>query len=429
MNRLLVVSFLDVVGTPNSRTRHLVRHLSPLFQETFLISRANIARESRFMRWTAPFCLRTEVIREKSIKWISMSPLGNIRPGLVQHLFRFQGPLKSSGWNLNRTLRRILSNLGFVLELGVLPSLLLIYIFKVRGRVDIFIGEGPWEIAFGLFLRSVRLVRTVIFDDIDYVPGFQPNSAFRRNTAAALEKLGARHSDAVISVSSRLMLLRREQGSRSSFLIPNGADIDLFAQAYKNRKALDDRRPALIYMGYLGSWSGIELILEAGSLLAKRIKDIRIIILGNGSPADLQAFHNGVLGRNLADIVDFRGEVSYSELPVHLAEADIGLAMLRPEDVTRYAFPLKVVEYMAAGLPVLTTEDTEAADIVRQAGAGMVVSYDALKVADATAELLTNVEECRRFSENAKAAAREYDWENLMMNYRSLLKNYCPPGS
>ena len=182
----------------------------------------------------------------------------------------------------------------------------------------------------------------------------------------------------------------------------------------------------MIYMGYLGGWSGIELMLEAGSLVVKRIKDIRIIILGHGSEADLQALYNRIIERNLGDIVDFRGEVSYSELPVHVAEADIGLAMLRPEDVTRFAFPLKVVEYMAAGLPVLTTEDTEAADIVEQAGAGMAVSYDASKVADAIVELLTNVEQYRRCSENARAAAKEFNWEDLMTNYRSLLKDYCP---
>ena len=359
-----------------------------------------------------------------------MSTLGNIGPDFVQRLFRFQGPRSSSGWGLKRILRRILSHLGFfVVDLGVLPSLFLTYILRIRGRVDIFIGEGPWEIAFGLLLRSVGLVKTVIYDDIDYVPGFQNDSAFRRNNLAELEKLGARHSDVVISVSRRLMLLRREQGSRSSFLIPNGADIDLFAQAYEKRKALDNRRPTLIYMGYLGSWSGVGLILEAGSLLARMVTDIRIIILGHGSAADLQALHEGVLGRNLVNIVDFRGEVSYRELPVHLAEADIGLAMLRPEDVTRYAFPLKVVEYMAAGLPVLATEDTEAADIVIQAGAGMAVSYDALKVAKAAAELLTNAEEYRRSSDNARAAAKEYDWGDLMMNYRSLLKNYCPTRS
>src|SRR3990172_978783 len=121
MNRLLVVSFLDVVGSSNSRTRHLVKHLSPLFQETFVISRATNAHKSRLMRWITPFCLRTEVIREKSIKWISMSTLGNIGPDFfVQRPFRSPGPLNCSGWGVKSILRRILNCFGFLfVDLGV----------------------------------------------------------------------------------------------------------------------------------------------------------------------------------------------------------------------------------------------------------------------------------------------------------------------
>jgi len=113
--------------------------------------------------------------------------------------------------------------------------------------------------------------------------------------------------------------------------------------------------------------------------------------------------------------------VSYAELPSHLAEADLALAMFRPLDVTRYAFPLKVVEYMAAGLPVVTTSDTEAADLVMAAEAGKAVPFEPVAVAEACVRLLWGSQERARLSMNAQARSSAYDWTALMGAYAGLL--------
>ena len=49
------------------------------------------------------------------------------------------------------------------------------------------------------------------------------------------------------------------------------------------------------------------------------------------------------------------GKKRYDELPNLLAKADIGVALFRVNDLMKYTFPLKVVEYMAAGLAVVGT--------------------------------------------------------------------------
>ena len=49
-----------------------------------------------------------------------------------------------------------------------------------------------------------------------------------------------------------------------------------------------------------------------------------------------------------------------------MAESDIGLAAFPPNELMHYASPIKVFEYMAAGLPIVTTKGTEAARIVKK---------------------------------------------------------------
>ena len=421
MKRLLVVSPLEVLGSRNSRTYHLVRHLSSHFQETISISRTNITRKSFWYKLTALFRIRTKVLTEGKIRWIAMTHWGSTRDGLGFHVLGIKNPYTVKPRDPRLILQRILNLLGIVLELGILPSLVLTYMIRVRKHADVFIGEGPWEVAFALLLRALGKVRFVVYDDIDYAPGFLPRG-FRKHMISTLERFAVRHADLVISVGNRLAHLRRKQGARIVHVIPNGVDREMFSMAWRRRSEKGQRRPTLIYIGYLGSWAGVDIILDAVALASKRISGLRMILLGHGAPEDLLNLRERINNLGIEDAVDLRGEVAYIELPGHLSEADVGMAIFRPIDLTCYAFPLKVVEYMASGLPVLTTEGTEAADLVTRSDVGMVVPFDVKAVADAIYNMLQDKEKYRQYSENAIAFSKAYDWEILIRECYSLIK-------
>jgi glycosyltransferase involved in cell wall biosynthesis len=226
----------------------------------------------------------------------------------------------------------------------------------------------------------------------------------------------------VVCVGDRLAGLRRDQGAREVHVVPNGVDGTRFRPTQRHAGPGRSPRPTLIYTGYLGGWAGVDLVLDAARLVSRRLPGLRVILLGHGSALELQALRDGIRAHALENVVEYRGEVSYGELPAHLAEAHVGLAMFRPVDLTRYAFPLKVVEYMAAGLPVLTTADTEAADLVRRAGAGAAVPFDAAATAEAALEILQDAQRCQGYADNAAGFSREYDWDKIMAKYYSLLE-------
>jgi glycosyltransferase involved in cell wall biosynthesis len=417
MDRLLVVSPMEVGGSYNSRTQHLVRHLASHFRETAVVSRADNTHRSSWEQWSALIRMRTTVRKDGTIRWISLSPWGNIRHGLGLHLLGLASPYTVPRWGIRRMLRRPLSALGWILELGILPSLLLTYVVQIRGHIDVFIGEGHWDILLGLLLRALGRTRVVVYDDFDYQPGFQPVSGLRRRMTAALERFGIRRADLVISVGERLARLRRAQGACKVLVIPNGVDVNLFSKAHLQRRVSGFRRPTAIYAGYLGAWAGVDLVLDAVALAARQIPDLRVIMLGHGTPLEVEELRIGIDRRRISSIVEYRGRVPYEALPAHLAEADLGLAMFLPLDLTRYAFPLKVVEYMAAGLPVLTTTDTEAADLVTLVGAGEAVPFEAQAVSGRIVALLRD--HSRRLAQVPLAlrAGQAFDWGLLMAQH------------
>ena len=92
--------------------------------------------------------------------------------------------------------------------------------------------------------------------------------------------------------------------------------------------------------------------------------------------------------------------------------AAAGMSLLRDEPNFRGSMPTKVVEYLAHGVPVVTTPLPEAVAIVEQADAGTVVPFgDALAAAAAVRALLDDADARRRAGARAWAHARDHlDW-------------------
>ncbi len=171
-------------------------------------------------------------------------------------------------------------------------------------------------------------------------------------------------------------------------VIPNGSNIDRF-QALPQRGELRQRlgisqdAPVTLYVGRLHKEKRITLILEAFALISQEATDAHLIFIGpdqdgSGEQARIQAHRIG-----LADHVHFTGLLAGSDLLQAYADADLLLLLSHREN-----FGMVVVEAMAAGLPVLLSEDVGLAAEVRDSGAGFVVSAQPDLVANAWRQLL-----------------------------------------
>jgi starch synthase len=104
------------------------------------------------------------------------------------------------------------------------------------------------------------------------------------------------------------------------------------------------------------------------------------------------------------------GAVPHADVPALLAEADIGLAPYAP-DAPTYFSPLKLFEYLAAGLAVVAADIPGVSDIVPPDAAVLIRPGDATALAAGVTALANDADERSRLGRKAKALAGEHTWE------------------
>jgi glycosyltransferase involved in cell wall biosynthesis len=104
-------------------------------------------------------------------------------------------------------------------------------------------------------------------------------------------------------------------------------------------------------MGSFFYFSGLPEVIRTFAKEANH--DDYLVIIGAGEQAkELEEIANGL---GIQDNVVFTGLVIFSDLPGYLAIADVAINPLKPSLVSNTALPNKVLQYMASGLPVVST--------------------------------------------------------------------------
>lgn len=138
---------------------------------------------------------------------------------------------------------------------------------------------------------------------------------------------------------------------RKPYCIIEGlADIQLLSM--NDEKTLINDLKVFHYSGGLYEKFGVKLLIEAFMLIVR--KDVRLHLFGNG---DLKEYIEECIKKD-SRIIYF----GYRDNKIVLKDQLTALVLLNPrfthEDYTRYSFPSKTIEYMASGIPLLTTKLT-----------------------------------------------------------------------
>ena len=164
-----------------------------------------------------------------------------------------------------------------------------------------------------------------------------------------------RNADMVLVPTPGLEPLVRAQGARSATTLtgaisPRPVDI-LRRSAARISLELTDAESLFVYVGAIGIANGLDILIEAVKLLPPSVP-ARIVIAGDGSArhALAEALKAGGLGRLI-----LLPPMPRDKLDDLLAAADVGLHLLRPDPVFESALPSKVLDYLGARLPFITT--------------------------------------------------------------------------
>jgi len=184
-------------------------------------------------------------------------------------------------------------------------------------------------------------------------------------------------------------------------------------------------RNEIFYIGSISINRGIDVISQAISLLKSEIPDILVKLVG---PYD-ESVIKTIKKYNIEKNVVLFGRLPLFEGYKHSLYSRIGIAILKPIGNYLYSYSTKIFEYMAIGLPVITSNFKIYKEIVEKNKCGLCVDpLNAKEIAEAIRYILMNPKEAAEMGANGKKAVFEkYNWSveeiKLLKVYEELINN------
>jgi glycosyltransferase involved in cell wall biosynthesis len=229
----------------------------------------------------------------------------------------------------------------------------------------------------------------------------------------AIEREVLARVDVVVATARALEARARRVGARRVVFLPNACDPEPFARAVRPDPAIAALgRPLAIYAGAIDHWFDADLL--AGT--ARRLPHWRFAVVG--------PLRGGAGALSAAPNIHLLGPRPYADLPACFAAADAGLVPFRLTPMTHAIHPIKVYEYLAAGLPVVATPMEETAAMQ----APIALAADAAGFAGALERGLTETAGDGADRASRVAWARRHTWDDRFARLLGALDLGGPAG-
>lgn len=232
------------------------------------------------------------------------------------------------------------------------------------------------------------------------------------------ERAAARISSRIVTLtdSGRKDHLRKGIGRPEQYrVIPSGIDVRRFASADRNRIREENGWGDALIVGWAGRLAPVKdcaAFLRAAARVLPLHRNVRFLVAGDGEERAVledYARASGLEGR-----IGFLGD--RRDMPEFMAALDMYVLSSRNEGFGRV-----LVEAMAAGVPVVSTDVGGAAEVLGGGEYGMLVSPgDPDMMADAMLRLINDGELRGQFRERGRVRAAEYDIRKTTEAYESL---------
>lgn len=184
------------------------------------------------------------------------------------------------------------------------------------------------------------------------------------------------------------------------------------ALAKKLGISLDDR--VITYMGSFFYFSGLEEVIRNFDRASRKRSDLKLLLIGGGEiESQLRAL---VETLGLQKRVIFTGFVSFSDLPSYLKLSSVAINPLKPSLVSNVAFPHKVLQYMAAGIPTVSTELDGLYSAFGETS-GLTWSKPGDDIIDVALNLISNL------SESEKVKKKQYEAVTSLFSVKSTVNS------
>ncbi|HKR30818.1 MAG TPA: glycosyltransferase family 4 protein [Terriglobales bacterium] len=305
---------------------------------------------------------------------------------------------------------RILSFLSFALSS--------LFVALGAGPQDVILGTSPPIFqAVTAAIVAIVLRRPFVLEVRDLWPEFAISLGVLRNSllvwlARLMETMLYTCAKSIVVNSPAFENYLQKRGVPKSKIeiVPNGADISMFhpesrGESFRRAHRLIDNF-VVMYAGALGLANGVEVLLEAASLLRNE-RRIQLVLVGSGKH-ERQLRCEAEL-RKLPNVL-FVPAQPKERIPEILAAADACVATLANAPALQVTFPNKVFDYMAAGRPTVLAVEGPIREVIEKSGGGVCIAPGDSK---ALAQAILALRDSSSLRAEMGAKARKHVEENF----------------
>jgi glycosyltransferase involved in cell wall biosynthesis len=232
-----------------------------------------------------------------------------------------------------------------------------------------------------------------------------------RDAATARSEAAFAAATRIVAVSDgvRAYVEGFEAGRGKVVVVPNGVDPGRYAPAPPGE------RPTFTvgFVGTLKPWHGLGTLAEGFAELHRHHPDARLLVVGDGP--ERPAFEARLCELGVRDAANLVGALPPAEVPAWLARMDVATAPYPPH-AGFYFSPLKVFEYLAAGLPLVASRIGQLEDLLEHGATCLFAEPgDPRSLADALTALRDDLGLRRALALAGRSlVARDHTWDGVV---------------
>lgn len=289
----------------------------------------------------------------------------------------------------------------------------------------IYERNGMYNSGLAMAAKRLRLPYVIFFEadqimELDIMN--KPITGLLRRRAEGILRYNLSAADCIICVTNagqRHLMKHWNVPAEKIVVFPNAVHIDRFKP---DRQAREDIRsklglqndPVILFVGNFFHWHDVPTLLTAFVEVLKSQPTARLVLVGDGERRAAMSALAAELG--LERSVVFTGIVSHSDVPRYMAAADIAVVPYPPMDREMWLSPLKLFEYMSAGLAVVASSIGQIVDVVEDGANGSLVPPgDVTAMTAALCRLIADSDFRLSLGANARATAeKNFSWESYL---------------
>ena len=256
-----------------------------------------------------------------------------------------------------------------------------------------------------------------------YVVWGQGDEYLRWLFKGTISKIVLKHAAAALASTQDMATTLAGTYQRDITVVPNGIDIEQFSEAatlrqgMRSKLGIKETEMVLVFVGRLLTSKGLVYLLKSMPIILQNASNVKLVMVGDG--ADRPQLEQLTRELNLQNNVIFTGMVPNEAVPGYLAAADIFVFPSLSE-----GFGIVVVEAMASGLPLVSTNVHGLPEIIENGQNGLLVEPKSPEQIAEKVLILAESDDLRMaMSENNRAKARYYSWDNVVSMVEEVLKS------